>query len=39
MKSYLKEKVAASVSKIDINDRAGSAGLTTRHPFIRNSWH
>jgi hypothetical protein len=38
MRSYLKGKVAAPVKKTEINDRAGSAALTTRHPYARNSW-
>jgi hypothetical protein len=32
-------KVAASVYKTEINDRSGSAALTTRHPSIHKSWH
>jgi hypothetical protein len=39
MSSYLKEKVAALVYKTEINDRGGSAALTTRHPSIRKSQH
>jgi hypothetical protein len=35
----LERKVAAPVYKTEINDRAGSAALTTRHPSIRKSWH
>jgi hypothetical protein len=35
----MKEKVAAPVYKTDINDREGSAALTTRHPSIHKSWH
>jgi hypothetical protein len=35
----LERKVAAPVQKTEINDRKGSAGLTTRHPPIRKSWH
>jgi hypothetical protein len=35
----LERKVAAPVRKTEINDRGGSAALTTRHPSIRNSWH
>jgi hypothetical protein len=27
------------VYKTEINDRRGSAALTTRHPSIHNSWH
>jgi hypothetical protein len=34
MWSYLKEKVADPVKKIEINGRGGSAALTTRHPSI-----
>jgi hypothetical protein len=34
MKSYLKEKVAALFYKTEVNGRAGSAALTTRHPSI-----
>jgi hypothetical protein len=30
-------KVAAAVLKTEINDRGGSAALTTRHPSIRKS--
>jgi hypothetical protein len=37
--SYLKEKVAAPVYKTKINDRKGSAALTTGYPYIRKSWH
>jgi hypothetical protein len=32
-------KVAAPVWKTEINDRKGSAALTTRHPSIHKSWH
>jgi hypothetical protein len=35
----LERKVAAPVYKTDINDRVGSAALTTRHPSIHKSWH
>jgi hypothetical protein len=35
----LERKVAAQVQKTEINDRRGSAALTTRHPSIRKSWH
>jgi hypothetical protein len=27
------------VQKTEINDRGGSAALTTRHPSIHKSWH
>jgi hypothetical protein len=33
------EKVAAAVSKLEINDHRGPAALTTRHPSIHKSWH
>jgi hypothetical protein len=35
----LERKVATPVYKTDINDRGGSAALTTLHPSIRKSWH
>jgi hypothetical protein len=35
----LERKVAAPVYKTHINDRVGSAALTTRHPSIHKSWH
>jgi hypothetical protein len=35
----LERKVAAPVQKTEINDRAGSAALTKRHPSIHKSWH
>jgi hypothetical protein len=35
----LETKVAAPVKKTEINDRRGSAALTTRHPSIHKSWH
>jgi hypothetical protein len=35
----LERKVAAPVKKTEINDRAGSAVLTMRHPSIHKSWH
>jgi hypothetical protein len=35
----LERKVAAPVYKTEINDRRGSAALTTRHPSIHNIWH
>jgi hypothetical protein len=35
----LERKVAAPVKKAEINDRWGSAALTTRHPSIHKSWH
>jgi hypothetical protein len=38
MRSYLKEKEAAPVYETEINDRGGSAALTTQHSFIRESW-
>jgi hypothetical protein len=34
----LERKVAAPVQKTEINDRGGSAALTTRHPSIRKSY-
>jgi hypothetical protein len=37
--SYLLAVVMPTVWKTDINDRAESAALTTRHPSIRKSWH
>jgi hypothetical protein len=35
----LEIKVAAPIKKTEINDRRGSAALTTRHPSIHKSWH
>jgi hypothetical protein len=35
----LERKLAAPVKKTEINDRRGSAALTTRHPSIHKSWH
>jgi hypothetical protein len=35
----LEINVATPVYKTEINDRGGSAGLITRHPSIRKSWH
>jgi hypothetical protein len=35
----LERKVAATVYKTEINDRRGSAELTTRHPSMNKSWH
>jgi hypothetical protein len=35
----LERKVAAPVYKTEINDRKGSAALTTRYPSIHKSWH
>jgi hypothetical protein len=35
----LERKVAAPVSKTEINDRGGSSALNTRHPSIHKSWH
>jgi hypothetical protein len=35
----LQRNVEAPVNKSDINDRGGSAALTTLHPFIRKIWH
>jgi hypothetical protein len=35
----LEGKVATLVQKTEINDRGGSAALTTRHPSIHKSWH
>jgi hypothetical protein len=35
----LERKVAARVYRTEINGRAGSAALTTRHPSIHKSWH
>jgi hypothetical protein len=34
----LERKAAAPVYKSDINDRVGSAALTTRQPSIRKIW-
>jgi hypothetical protein len=33
----LNRKVAAPVSKTEINDRRGSAALTKQHPYIHKS--
>jgi hypothetical protein len=35
----LETKVAAKVQKTEINDRRGSAALTSRHPSIHKIWH
>jgi hypothetical protein len=35
----LERKVAVPVYKTEINDRRGSAALTTRHTSIHKSWH
>jgi hypothetical protein len=37
MRSYLKEQIAAPAVNIEINDRGGSAALTTRYPSINNN--
>jgi hypothetical protein len=35
----LERNVAATVYKTEINDRRGSAALTTRYPSMSKSWH
>jgi hypothetical protein len=35
----LEREVEAPVQKTEIDDRRGSAALTTRHPSIHKSWH
>jgi hypothetical protein len=37
-KELLERKVAAPAYKTEINDRRGSAAVTTRHTSIRRSW-
>jgi hypothetical protein len=39
IEELLERKIAAPVLKTEINNRRGSAALTTPHLYIYKSWH